>query len=252
MNGWLKAAGVGKRSAVETSLLSQEREFEEGDKESKDRKWNSNFVCRQLRGLQGRTTWSMLSASKASSMLFTGTQREGERSSCWRRRGRQRRSRGPSFLAPRCEDCMWEEAVHKKEGIKQGVKQNVWCVKRHTYIHPSKVSLSLLSCAAQPDDAAGAHPLPARCPLAGADGAPDRGLRIPASPLRRHGESPGCGAERVCLHHSHLQHWAQHRGTPPLRAGVQRQPRHPWSTWVNPIQGPVSMWRRCTENFSNL
>lgn len=38
--------------------------------------------------------------------------REGERNSCWRRRGRQRRSRGPSLLAPRCEDCMWEEAVH--------------------------------------------------------------------------------------------------------------------------------------------
>lgn len=101
-------------------------------------------------------------------------------------------------------------------------------VREDAYIH-LKVLPGLLSCAARPDDAAGARPLPARCPLAGADGAPDGGLRIPASPLRRHGGSPVCGAQRVPLHHSHLQHRAQRRGTTPLRAGVQRQPRHPRS-----------------------
>ena len=161
-------------------------------------------------------------------MLFTGTLGSG--------RGREKplleeeretkKEQGAVLTRLWCEDCMWEEAVHKKKGIKPGVEQNVWCVKTHTNIH-LKVSLSLLSCAAQPDDAAGARPLPARCPLAGADGAPDGGLRVPASPLRRHGASPVCGAERVSLRHSHLQHWAQRRGTPPIRAGVQRQPRHP-------------------------
>lgn len=77
-------------------------------------------------------------------MFFTGTQRERERereAAVGGGEGDKEGAGGPSLLAPWCEDCMWEEAAQKKEGTKQGVKQNVWCVKTHTYTG-LKVSLS--------------------------------------------------------------------------------------------------------------
>ena len=71
------------------------------------------------------------------------------------------------------------------------------------------------------DHAAGVDtPLARRSP-AGADGAPGAWLGLPASPLRGHGAGDVRRAERVPLHHSHIQHRAQRGGAPPLRAGAQ-------------------------------
>ncbi len=107
--------------------------------------WNSDCVCREVRGLWGWTTWSrrILSANKASSMYLTRTQRERERerSSCWRRRVRQRGSRGLSLLALQWEDCKWEEAEGEQEkgedkkGKEQAGSRAVCFVFKETSIH---------------------------------------------------------------------------------------------------------------------
>ncbi len=148
MNGWLRAAGVGESSAVETTPLSQEGSIEQEletkkgiENECLRDRMKFRLCVQRAEGAVGRTTWSrsILSANKASSMYLTRTQRERERerSSCWRRRVRQRRSRGLSLLALQCGDCMWEEAEgeQEKEEDKRGKEQAgseeyVWCVRR--------------------------------------------------------------------------------------------------------------------------
>lgn len=100
--------------------------------------WNSECVCRKLRGLWGKLlkAEAFEAPNKASSMYLTSTQRERERerSSCWRRRVRQRRSRGLSLLALHWEDCMWEEAEReswRKEGAqerKRASREQAVCV----------------------------------------------------------------------------------------------------------------------------
>lgn len=75
----------------------------------------------------GWTSWSrsFLSANKASSMYLTRTQRErkSERSSCWRRRVRQRRSGGLSLLALQCEDCYVGGGRERESRRKKGEQE---------------------------------------------------------------------------------------------------------------------------------
>jgi len=149
---------------------------------------------------------------------------------------RQRRSRGLSLLALQCEeDCVWEEAQGEGEQEKEedrSREQHVWCVRRSTHISKRVAALQRASSPDLPssppaplgprDHAARLDSPPGRCSPAGADGALGARVRLPASPLRGHGASPVCGAERMPLRHAHLQHRAQRGGAPPLRAGVQR------------------------------
>lgn len=84
--------------------------------------------------------------------------------------------------------------IHLKEQQGYRERDRVCCIAAgQSLLQPPLLS----SCAAQlglRDHAAGLDSSLARCSPAGADGAPGVRLRVPASPIRGHGESSVCSA----------------------------------------------------------
>lgn len=136
-------------------------------------------------------------------MYLTRTQREGERerSSCWRRRVRQRRSWGGlSLLALQCEGCYVGGGRRKKGTRKEKSKQGskavcLVCEDSNVQLKgfffcliagglfSSLLFSPLLSAPVLHNHAAWVDTSLAPCSPAGANGAPGVRLRLPASPL---------------------------------------------------------------------